>query len=48
MEDNNGLAFRLTVAHKEAEQLEELNREAMIGGRENLGHYGNQAERDRY
>ncbi len=43
IEDNNTLAFRLNVAQKEAEQLEELNREVMSNNGTN-----NQAERDRY
>ena len=31
IEDNNTLAYRLSVAQKEAEQLDELNREALNG-----------------
>jgi hypothetical protein len=38
IEDNNTLAYRLSVAQKEAEQLEELNREAAMSV----------PERDRY
>jgi hypothetical protein len=42
IEDNNTLAYRLSMAQKEAEQLEDLNREAISGG-------GSIApERDRY
>jgi predicted RNase H-like nuclease (RuvC/YqgF family) len=51
IEDNNTLAFRLSVAQKEAEQLEELNREAINGGGpiQPLRSGSKQpAERDRY
>ena len=40
IEDNNTLAYRLSVAQREAEQLEELNREAVSGSMA--------PERDRY
>ena len=48
IEDNNNLAFRLSVAQKEAEQLEELNKEAMNAGGSNGASGSQPPERDRY